>query len=426
MATTVSLQTIAEAVIQRLWAGRRPIVDVADSSGNTTSTLVIADQAYSSAHANLYDGVGIWVVGGTGNQASRVIRAGFAPSTGTWTLSPALGAAPNSATVWFLYGLSRDDILEATNRVLDRLYMQAYLPLTMVADGDMEANNTSSWTAVSGATLSKVTTAARVITGQRALRIQTTAVDTGAASANIRVHEDEVLLVSVAVMCDVGSATIELRDVTNGATITASVTVDQEAYTEVRREFTVPVGCEEVSLRILAASSTSDIYVGWASVLPMSRYVVDVPSTVEDAAFIDGLWELPQGFTSEADYSFVALGRAFEPYPVPGDLRDYIGVNSHRLTLPKRVTRPLFMQLKRPYSALTLDSDTTAAPETLVVAGVSADLLNRLANRVRSESVKADMLTRMIEARREYTKLLTAYDVNRPVTKSRVTRRVAL
>lgn len=427
MATTVSLQTVIEAIIRRLWAGFRPIVATADSSGNSTTSLVIANSAYTSASANAYDGVNIWVVGGSGNQATHVTRAGFAPSTGTWTLSPALGAAPNSATVWFLYGLTRDDILEAVNRVLDRLYMPAYLPLTMVTDGDMESSTTSDWTTVSGATLSKVTTAARVLTGQRSLRIQTTATNSGAASANIRVHEDEVLLVSAAIMCDTGSCQLDVRDVTNSATITPTVTVDQEAFTEVRNMYTVPTGCEEVSIRFLSQTATSDIYVNWVVVLSTTRGWIDLPSTIEDSMFLDapGLWELPLGFASEVSYSYIPLSAPFEPYPHPIAWRDYVGANSHRLTLPTHVQRPLFMKFNRSYPALTLDADTTAAPETLVVAGALADLFHKLANRVRSDKAKADYLARMLQARREYDGLLRTYDIGQPVLKQRSVRRVS-
>ena len=426
MATSVSLQTIVQAIIRRLWAGHQPIVATADSSGNTTTALAIADFAYTSAHANSYDGVNIWVVGGSGRQESRVIRAGFAPSTGIWTLSPALGVAPTSATVWFLYGMRRDDILQAVNRVLDRLYLPTYLPLTLVTDGDMESSATSDWTSIGSPTLSKVTTAARVLTGQRALRIQTTAVNDGVSAANIRVQERETLLLSVAAMCDTGSVEVELRDVTNGATIDSVVTLDQEAYTEARFWGTVPTGCEEVTVRIRAQTATSDIYIGWVSLIASTRQVYNLPSTLEDVSFLEspGLYRLPLGYAGEVNRSYIPLSRPLTPALVSGTLRDYLGANSQRITLPQPSTDPLFLHFRRSFASLTLDTDTTAAPEELVVAGTLADLYGKLEHRAEDESSKQDLRIRKLESLREYHHLLQIYQVARPMIESHAQHRV--
>ena len=146
---TVALSTIAQNVARQLFSGRFPIVATSDASGGSTSSLLIDDAAYSSASVNAYDGVGIWVVAGTGIQFSRVTRAGFTVATGAFALSPVLGANPNSAaTIILTYGFSRADLVDAINYALNNLWTPAYVALSLVTDGHMETAGVTSWAAV--------------------------------------------------------------------------------------------------------------------------------------------------------------------------------------------------------------------------------------------------------------------------------------
>ncbi|NIR03675.1 MAG: hypothetical protein GTN78_26360, partial [Gemmatimonadales bacterium] len=74
----------------------------------------------------------------------------FEPSAGTITFSPAIGTVNGTAAnvngryeIW--PDVHPDEADNAINRILENLPYRATLPVTMVADGDMEDTGVASW-----------------------------------------------------------------------------------------------------------------------------------------------------------------------------------------------------------------------------------------------------------------------------------------
>ena len=375
--STVALSAIAQNVARQLFSGRFPIVATSDASGGSTSSLLIDDAAYSSASVNAYDGVGIWVVAGTGIQFSRVTRAGFTVATGAFALSPVLGANPNSAaTIILTYGFSRADLVDAINYALNNLWTPAYVALSLVTDGHMETAGVGSWAAVlTPTTRVKTTTAANVLYGTQSLSLVSDALSEGATSDAFNVHEGETLLVSVFVQVDAGSVIVTLYNATAASAI-QSVTVDQEGWTEVRFSVAVPTGCEQATIRPLSATAASTWYVGPVIVLSLDRSVYDLPTLITDPAALEepAIWSLPLGRPSEVADSYIPQTNAFQPWPYVKPLFDLRAANALRVQVTQPVNAPLFVKYWRTLADLSADADTTEAPEELVAAGAVAYL----------------------------------------------------
>lgn len=425
MASTTTVKTILRDIARDLWRDKRPL-DVTATGGSTT-TVAVSGQAYSSASANAYDGVYIYVATDAGGasaapegEISRVTQGGFTGSSGTWTVSPAFTAAVASGdTVYFLYGLDRTSIVNAVNRVGAELYMPAYTVLSMVTDGNMETTGVGNWAAVgTPTTRQKTTTSGRVLIGTQALQIITDDISEGATSDTVRVHEGENLLLSVPVMCDAGSAIVTLYDATNGAAI-RSATVDEEDWAEVRFQDVVPDGCEEVTVRILSATAASTIYVGWAALTSMSRSVFPLPSLVTDTSWLEGVFYLPQAFASEANDSYLGFTEELQPWVTRDTLRDWRADVSQRLVVDKPPSAPLFVKYRRTGPAVSADSDVVYAPPEVIIEGTLAELKLSLMERARANTELYTVLQR--EALRHaytYRQLIDSLGLAKPEIKS--------
>lgn len=413
MPVTTSLQTIAQGVIRQLWPGRYPLVEVA--TGGSTTTAVLASAVYSSGNANAYDGVGFYVVAGTTPLESRITRGGFAPTTGTFTLSPAIGATPNTLTCWWMYGFKRNELVEAINQVQNNLYVPAYLPISLTEDGNMEDTGVTNFAAVgTPTTRAKITTAARVLTGIRSLNVVSAATGDGVTSNTFGVHAGETLLVSVAQQYNSGSGQVILRRITATAADTKiAATVNQNAWTETRFQETVPTGALQMAVRWLAVTTVTDVALGWVNVWPTSRAIYELPSETVDARDIEGVYYLPAGFASVATDSYTAFQSALQPWPWE-ILQDWRGANAQRIQVQTPVTAPLFVKFRRPLPDLSADADITEAPEDLVIEGALAELKERLA--ARSHDEKEERRLRL-EARTHafaYQRMLDHYGLARP------------
>ena len=129
MAVTTTLDTLHQRIIKETWPGRSALIETTTGAGSTTS-LVIAARANTSASANAYDGAWVYCPSvTTGIKSSQVTRGGYATS-GTFTMSPAYGSSPGSAvSAYFTYGLKMDELDEAINNIHRSLYLPRYLPL---------------------------------------------------------------------------------------------------------------------------------------------------------------------------------------------------------------------------------------------------------------------------------------------------------
>ena len=166
-------------------------------------------------------------------------------------------------------------------RVMERFPQHVLDTPQMFADANMETAGVASWTASSGATLTKVTTAANVHMGTQALRIQADSTDDYAESASIKVIPGQTYYVSTIARADVGTVLLVVYDKTNSAEIESSSRVSHslEKYMQLWRTFTVPSTCEEISVRLQLSGATDDGYFDRVSgPYLMGRGVIPAPS----------------------------------------------------------------------------------------------------------------------------------------------------
>ncbi len=386
MSTTTTLKTLIQDVAQKLWEGQDPIVLTA--TGGSVTTIAASSYAFTDAPTTKYSGVYVYVATTTDGLAPQgeirqVRSAGFVGSTGTWTVSPAFSAAVESGDIIiFLYGLHRSDYVQCLNRGVTNCYVEAWLPLTLIADGDMESSGVASWSAVgTPTTRAKTATAANVLLGKRALSLASDATDEGATSVAVPVTAGEQLIFSAPISCPTGSVRAQLWDATNSAEIYGA-TVSQEAWTEVRFQAGVPATCKNVTIRFISKTASSTWYVGWAGLLSQERDYYRVPSTMGETNFIEEVLALPQGYPSTVGDSYIIFSeeRLF-PWPHGEPIKDYQGANSFTLSVATPSAYPLFVKFRRPETALSADSDTTSLPAEAVERTALHHLFKILAGR---------------------------------------------
>ena len=179
-----------------------------------------------------------------------------------------------------------------------------------------------------------------------------------------------------------GSLRWQIYDVTNSAEIVGG-TIDEEDWTEGRSQsFSIPSGCQNIQVRYIAKTTSTTAYVDYAA-LYGTRNIFALPSQIVDAADVLGVSYLPAGLTSEAADSYIGLSEIMQPWPHYETLRDYAGVNSHRIQMPSPCFDPLFVHFRAPDAVLaqnTSDTDTTFIPVEVLVPGAVAECHRRLGN----------------------------------------------
>lgn len=431
-----------ERLVAEMWGGQFVVPNGSIGASTSTSLLLdlgpatgLVDLTYSSASANTYDGVGVYLtcpaasVTAPEGEFTRITRGGFAGSTATCILSPALSADPNLATgkVLLFFGLTPYDFLTAINDVVRTLFLPRYLPLTVVTDGDMEASGVGSWTDETG-TPTQTKETSIVLTGTQSLKLVTTTVDHSVKSVSVPVTEGQQIPFSTPIKVTAGSLRAQLYDVTNSAEIWGT-TIDEEDWTEARVQATVPANCQNIQVRYIAKTASTTAYVDHAGLLTESM-VFPVPSQVATAHDVMGVYHLPRGFNSEATDAYRAFERRLEPWPMYDVLTDYAGVNSHRIQVRKPCWDPLFVMFRDNGTVFTGIAATTAevayAPEEIIVEGALAQIKERLRNKTKSRTQKDIYNAEMREHRRTYRGMLEAIDLGKPQVKYAPAQRVSV
>lgn len=414
MPVTTTLLSLRQDIARKLW-GNLSVVDT--TSLGTTTSVVVSDLAYNSLSTNAYDGHHIYiaelVTGGPAiGEIAHVNRGGLTVATGAMAVSPAFSAAVQTGTDIIIHrGIHPDDVLNAINWAQNGLWVPAYLPLTLVTDGDMELNNVTNWAAVvSPTTRAKQTTAARVAIGIRSLNVVTDAVDEGVTSNNIDVHEGEQLLVSVALRVPTGDAAVQLRNVTAGTTIREVAAIDEPAWTNVQFTETVPDNCEQVAIRILSDTvAVSEFDVGYVILLSQDRQDYILPADSQITAVGGQLHTMlyyRRGGKASEDANTYVLEQEYLPWGQVELLQDMRGANANRIQLPAAPDEALFYKFRRSLPDLSADTDTTEAPSLLIVEGALSRLKELQASRVRNEALRRQLLGEAYEHRRNYNQEL--------------------
>lgn len=350
-----------------------------------TTTLVDSKLGRGTRSANDYDGCQIEIVETVGSgptvdtegARSGVNNAGFAEPA-TLTVSPAFTAAVESGADYLLYppGLSPESLNEAINGLLRHTEAPHIWVPSMIDDADFEANDLTKWAAVGTPdTRAFVTTASRLLLGERALRLVTSTTLHGAQSQAVPVTENEQLLVSVNVLVLSGNCRVDLYNDT-ASTVIRSVTVDEERFTEVRFSEPVPDGCENVRLRFVSVTASSEFFISGPVVLQSAaERSYAPPSWLLSMEKVLDVLLLPVGWGSEVADSYASLTRQAESWSRPTELRADRNVNPVWLQFQGTAQGVTAVLAFRPFAELTTNAATTPCDREYVKWKAIANIL---------------------------------------------------
>jgi hypothetical protein len=422
VATSYALRVALRRLAAIVFSGYAPIT--ATATGGTTATFVSTSAQVNKSSTSAYNGVTVLIDSDAGGaaaapegEARSVSAAGFVIASGTWTVSPVYTTAPATGdTAIFLYGLTKQDIIEAVNDIILTFQLPRYLPVTAFNDGNMEdaaADAATDWPDVDG-TITQTKDTTEVLTGTQSLKLVSTSVDHSVRSLSLPVIESEPYFIWTPFKVTAGSLRAQLYDVTNAAEI-SGITMDENAWGIPIFQGSVPNDCQNLQMRFVSKTASTTAYVDHVGGGPL-RHEWDVPSEIGDASNITGISALRLGQSAEAGDSYVWTGD-FEPWPSPGIHRDYQAVNSHRVEIARAFNVPLFYEFEAPGTALSAMADTFYASAKVyeaILEGAAAGCLNKLAQGAHDPQRRAELRQEADEHRRAYRGLLDAAQVAQP------------
>lgn len=349
------------------------------TSLGTTATLVDSVLSRGSPDANDFKRLEVEIAElVTNGPALGEVSAITDFSGSTLTISPAFTAAVQNGTDYLIYAdqLSPEVVAGQINDVLRNTEGPHLWFPSLAQDADFDADDLTLWPAVgTPGTRAFTTTAANALFGERSLHIVAAAAGDGARCTAFPVTEDEQVLVMVLVQAQVADVTVQLYDETNSAVVKA-VTVDQRDWTEVYFTEDAPVGCQQMSVRFLAGSATSDFYIS-APVLVQSlnsARAYQMPSWLLGLEKVGQALSWSRGFTSEIADSYKAFSEQARAAPRPRFLRSDRGLNPLMVEFKSQAGYPYALEVWRPFSELSSLSATTTCDREYLVWKALANL----------------------------------------------------
>lgn len=279
-----------------------------------------------------------------------------------------------------------DRLLEAIYRGLTRMCSRELkVGLTDVPDGDfLGATITDHW-AVTSATQTYVTLSMANGVAQRVIKVVTTAANGYTQSDAIPAEPLETRNFQVfmrnahSTATTSNVATLVLRDLTNGATITpsfqiGSATSSSHAFVTVRGTYTVPSGCSQVAWRLgsstdMTADSNAGVQFGMLIDNGAGQRTFTTQPHLNTEDDVLGLWIANQGgdgTSGPVDMSFTSLSMDGVSFSDMG--------YSYAVEFDGNPGFPIFYDEKSFYPALTSDTDTTDCPEELALTAAAVQL----------------------------------------------------
>ena len=399
-------------------AARRVLFDLITNLGFPGTADTVAAGSITDAYAFQDSALGVNHFRGTYIYRPTTTGDDVVKKAGNLTLATGLLAHTGSnytditETLYEIIGpLHPDELNACIQRALRKVYFETQTVLTLgsdlatITDFDMEANNTTSWTATSS-TLTKSTGVANVFSGLRSLRVANSGANGRAESVSYPVHRGEPVYIAAIARADVGTANFQLYDITNSVAL-QTFSSTQEGWVHFWWQGNVGSTTEEVAFRLIGTESTADVY--WDSIvfyrladrrivapswldepwkflkLRQAVYKRNLAANVDDAnsrTFAD--WFTPQHFTLDP----------FHPE-----------ANAYAVQLRKPLpSADLWLEGKRPFfdlEPLTNDTDTTTAPLQQLLAYTKLELAQLLVKRYPTDPSWRELLleaTKEIEA----------------------------
>ncbi len=372
MTTTAYSQIIIDIAKKIAAAQDEEVVQLTADSGSTTTLVDAAALKETTADDDthyVHKWARITDVTDNTTVSSRKISA-YAPSAGTLTWLEAAGftvVAGDTATIHYVCQPSV--VEDAINEILRRSRYSTFQLLTAVTDGDMEDTTADppNWTESAGQTLSKETTIVRH--GVQSLKIDqnSAVVTTYVASDAIDVVEYESWDVIALLKCTTGGGKLVAYDNTSGAEID-SWEADETAWSEIGLPFTIPSGCESLVFRLHGTTTTSVVY--WDSVWAkkVEQRIIDLPSWVNKRKHIKDVFYYPAGLTRTNDSRSV-MERRPHPFNSWSWLQDETAATPWRIEIDDPARRPIYLDCRRPYAELSVETTTTTMDRETLVAG---------------------------------------------------------
>ena len=351
-------------------------VPMTTTGGGSTTTLVDTTLSRGTTDGNRYDGRIIEIVEKVGsgpelNEVAAVDSGGL--SSSTITVSPAFTGTVETGTDYLPYprNLSPDTVHEKISEVLRTTDAPHLFMPSLVEDAAFEVGDiTTNWTTQGSPTTSeRITTAANVFLGDAVFHFIADAANEGTASDAIDVTKGEQLTLSTFVRANVGSVQVILYNNTAGENIKA-ITIDKQAWTEVRFTETVPDDCEQVSVRYLSVAGSDDFYISaYVTLQSQNARPYDLPTWFTHEGMFEGAHYIPLGVSSEDPDSYIALSRTNGNVEIePEFLRSDRAVHPLKVQLQANLNLPIAFTVRRPFADLTTDAAATHADREYVVA----------------------------------------------------------
>ena len=314
--------------------------------------------------------LGCWILDTTVSPAEeRMISA--VTSAGTVSVSPNWsGAADTDA--YELYSIMQPTYINsAIDDALRRLSFIGYIYPSLCVDGDVEASGTSDWSS-SSATLSKVTTAARLTFGRQALRVLATAAAGYAQSTQIPVTAGEVYEIDALVSPDIGTARLQAYDNTGSASIDTRDSVG-EAAQWLHLTVTIPASSRDLRIRLVGVANTDDAY--WSLILVrhqgsrrlmLPRWLTSSTPMVQQADLLSAeqMINLGRSLGTEAYSGDSLITTKYQRF----SLDNHPDSNNWFINLPYSPAYPTRIQMRRPMPTVSADTDDIALPPELIEA----------------------------------------------------------
>lgn len=281
-----------------------------------------------------------------------------------------------------------DRLIEAINRCLSRRCSRLLkVGLTDVPDGDFLGTTVSDHWAATTATLTYATLSMANGVMQRILNVLTTSANGYAQSDAIPVEPLEtrnfqIFMRNAATLpTTVATATLVLRDLTNGATITptfsrGAATSTSHAFVTPQGTYVVPAGCSQVAWRLQGAESGA-----------ICQFGMLIDNAVNQRTFFT-----QPHLATEDDFTTLYIGRqggtttsgpedmSFVPVAMDGISFSDMGYGL-AVEFDANPGFPMFYDELSFFPTLSIDTDATDADEELVLCGAAIELFTMLKNR---------------------------------------------
>ena len=361
--------SVTRAALRQAVAARMMRTAVGRAAGGSTVALADPDQLQDAGAADeLWTGSWLQITAGANAGAVRRVTA-YDPASGSVTVNrPFANSIDGTSEYELLRLLSPAELHQAIDDTLARCWHRTLSPLTLVADGDMEAAGTAVWEAI-GAAVRKVDGGQSLAAGARALAVANRAPHGHARSAPVPVAEGQQLSLEAAVAAGAGTAECAVHSVTTDAVL-ASTTTAGPGWQVVRLRTTVPAGCSAVQVRLGGVEADAATTWDRVALATHDQRQFPLPSWVTRRQQVVEVWEQRGGPPRGEHLRAVDWWRL---------TRSPVGHGSpFRLEVGQALGGMLVVEALRPYDALATDRSITDVPSDWVVAGALAHAYRRL------------------------------------------------